>query len=366
MACAVALESRKLMDNDHVKARLVAVGCAAGAVLLAAGCSDPPAPPPADVVRPVMIQTVGESEISSGLRFPGRVRATERAELSFNVSGELVELPVEEGRTVAAGELIAALDPEPFEIRLAAARAEFEKAQTDFERVSQIWERTQAVARAEVDQKRTAMEVARSRFAAERKEFEDSKLTAPFDGVIARRYVENFRSVQAKEPIVSLQDLSELEIVIHVPERLVQTAPRRVAARVRFDALPGRTFPVALESFSSEADPQTQTYEVVLSMTRPQDANILPGMAAEVLPEAADGEDNQVVTVPVEAMFAGSDGESYVWVVDPDSGEVSRRAIDVGELTADGATVLAGLDPGERIVTAGVHQLRDSMRVRPL
>jgi RND family efflux transporter MFP subunit len=353
------------MKNSHVTVRLAAVGCAAGAVLLAGGCGEPPAPPPVDVVRPVMMQTVGESAVDSGLRFPGRVRAVRRAELAFNVSGELVELPVSEGQTVQAGDLVAAVDPEPFEIRLAAARAEFEKAETDYQRVAQIWEQTQAVARAEVDQKRTAMEVARSRYAAARKEFEDSRLTAPFSGIISRRFVENFRSVQAKEPIVSLQDLGELEVVIHVPERIVQRAPRRVAARVRFEALPGRTFPVELTSFSSEADPQTQTYEVVLSMTRPPEANILPGMAAEVLPQAA-GEASAALTVPVEAIFAGSDGTSFVWVVDPETSRVARRAIEVGDLMADGAIVRAGLEAGETVVTAGVHQVRDDMRVRAL
>ncbi len=352
--------------NKPSKRRSAAVALGTLVAALVAGCGEAPSPEPVEVVRPVLMQTIGESAIDSGLRFPGRVRAVRRAELAFNVSGELVELPVNEGETVQAGELIAAVDPEPFEIRLSAARAEFEKAQTDYERVAQIWERTQAVARAEVDQKRTAMEVARSRYAAERKEFEDSRLVAPFNGVISKRYVENFRSVQAKEPIVSLQDLSQLEIVIHVPERIVQQAPRRVAAQAQFEALPGRTFPVELTSFSSEADPQTQTYEVVLSMTRPPEATILPGMAAEILPEAATGEGRAALTVPLEAIFAGSDGASFVWVVDPDTSRVARRAIEVGDLTADGAIVLDGLQAGETVVTAGVNQLRDAMQVRAL
>lgn len=354
-----------MMSNDPYRARLLAALLVACSLVLLVGCGDQAPAPAADVVRPVLMQTVGESAVDSGLRFPGRVRAVRRAELAFNVAGELVELPVNEGQTVQAGDLIAAVDPEPFEIRLAAARAEFEKAETDYQRVAQIWEQTQAVARAEVDQKRTAMEVARSRYAAARKEFEDSRLLAPFSGIISRRFVENFRSVQAKEPIVSLQDLGELEVVIHVPERIVQRAPRRVAARVQFEALPGQTFPVQLTSYSSEADPQTQTYEVVLSMTRPPEANILPGMAAEVLPQAAD-QDNAALTVPVEAIFVGSDGTSFVWVVDPETSRVTRRAIEVGDLMADGAIVLAGLEAGETVVTAGVHQVRDDMRVRAL
>ena len=236
----------------------------------------------------------------------------------------------------------------------------------DYERVQTIWERSQAVARAEVDQKRTTMEVARSRFAAARKEFEDSRLVAPFSGVIARRYVENFQNVQAKEPIVSLQDLSELEIVIHVPERVVHHAPRRAVGVAVFEALPGRTFPVQLRTFSSEADPQTQTYEAVLSMVRPQDVTILPGMAAEVLPDSASGGAEEPLTVPLRAVSAGADGSSQVWVVDPESQRVALRQVEIDRLSGDVAVIRAGLEPGEQIVTAGVQHLRDGMRVRPL
>lgn len=333
---------------------------------LLAGCGERPAAPPQEVARPAQIVTVGATDLGSGLRFPGRVRAVKRAELAFDVPGKIVEFPVTEGQRLGAGELIAALDAEAFQLQLSAARAEYEKARTDYERVEKVWQETQAVARAEVDQKRTAMEVARSRYAAARKDFEDSRLTAPFDGRVARRYVENFQAVQAKEPVVSLQDLAELEVVIHVPERIVQGAPRRVAGEAAFEGIPGRRFPVTLKSFSSEADPQTQTYEAVLALTRPQDVTILPGMAAEVFPAASAAEGEQALLVPMKAIFAGPDGDSRVWVVDPETSRVSQRAIEVGQVTGDGAVVTSGLAPGDRIVTAGVSHLRDAMLVRPL
>lgn len=335
-------------------------------VALLAGCGEPPPATPEEVARPAQIVTVGATELGSGLRFPGRVRAVKRAELAFDVAGKLVEFPVTEGQTLKAGALIAALDAEQFELQLSAARAEYDKARADYERVEKVWQETRAVARAEVDQKRTAMEVARSRYAAARKEFEDTRLTAPFDGIVARRYVENFQAVQAKEPVVSLQDLAELEVVVHVPERIVQGAPRRVAGEVVFEGIPGKRFPVTLKSFSSEADPQTQTYEVVLSLTRPQGVTILPGMAAEVFPSVAAGEGEEALLVPMKAIFAGPEGDSRVWVVDPDTSRVSQRVIEIGEVTGEGAVVTAGLASGERIVTAGVSHLRDAMLVRPL
>ncbi|MBN2886571.1 MAG: efflux RND transporter periplasmic adaptor subunit [Chromatiaceae bacterium] len=334
-----------------------------------AGCQPSATPPqPADPPsRPAEILEIGATDLGSGLRFPGRVRAVQRAELAFDVPGRILEFPVVEGQRVEAGELIARLDPSAFETRLAAAQAELDQATTDYERVRQLWEKSQAVARAEVDLKRTAMEVARSGFAAARKDLDDSQLIAPFAGVIARRHVENFQTVQAKEPVVSLQDVGDLEIVIHVPERVIRTAPRRAAGHARFADLPGRRFAVTLKSFATEADPQTQTYEIVLGLSRPLDVRILPGMSVDVFPERlAEDAAGKEVRIPLKAIVAGPEGQPIVWVVDPESTRVARRPIEVGPVDGADILVLSGLEPGERIVTAGVHQLRDGMRVRPL
>ena len=336
--------------------------------LLLAGCQEQAPPPsPAEVSRPAEILEIVPAGLGSGLRFPGRVRAVQRAELAFNVPGQIVEFPVAEGEVVAPDDLIARLDPESFETRLAAAQAELDKATADYERVRELWERSKAVPRAEVDQKRTAMEVARSAFAAARKDLDDTRLTAPFGGVIARRLAEPFQNVQAKEPVVSVQNVDELEVVIHVPERVVRSEPKRVAAYARFADMPERRFPVTLKSYATEADPQTQTYEVVLGLSRPAGVSLLPGMALEVFPaETPAGAEAPSVLLPLRAEPAGTAGVPSVWVADPESSRVSRRPIEVGAIQGEDIVVLAGLSPGERIVTAGVNHLRDGMLVHPL
>jgi RND family efflux transporter MFP subunit len=344
-----------------------ALGVGLVAFVSLGGCEAPEPPPTAEVSRPVPMHTIAGAELASGLRFPGRVQAVQRAELAFNVPGQITEFPVQEGQSLDAGALIARLDPTAFDARLSAARAEFDEARANYERVRKIWEQSQAVARAEVDQKRAAMEVARSAFAAAKQDAEDTRLTAPFDGVIARRYVENFQNVQAKEPVVSLQDVDQLEIVIHVAERVMRSEPRRIAGQAVFDDIPGRRFPVTLKSYAAEADPQTQTYEVVLGLTRPQDVTILPGMSAEVVPQdTVAGATTSRIAVPLEAVTAGPDGKPRVWVVHPETARVSSRPVEVGTVQGSDIVVHQGLEVGERIVTAGLGHLRDGMLVRPL
>jgi RND family efflux transporter MFP subunit len=357
------------------RVRLAAVALVLSVAL--AGCEQPAPPPsePTDVSRPAQILEVTAATLGSDLRFPGRVRAVQRVELAFNVPGQIVELPVAEGEAVKAGALLARLDPAAYQTALDVAQAELDAATAEYERVRRLWEQSQAVARAEVERKRTAMDVARSRFAAAQKDLADTRLTAPFAGIVARRLADNFQNVQAKEPIVSLQNPDALEIVIHVPERVVRGEPRRAAGFAVFDDLPERRLPVTLKSFATEADPQTQTYEVVLGLTPPPDLRVLPGMGVAVLPDTAaltdvEGEDAAdgaaPVLVPVGAVVAAADGTPTVWVVDPESGQVSRRNIETGALRGADVTVLSGLATGERIVTAGVHSLREGMRVHPL
>ena len=113
---------------------------------------------------------------------------------------------------------------------------------------------------------------------------DDTCLRAPFSGVVAKRHVENHQEVQAKAPIVFLQDLSQIEVVVDVPETLAAQIRKGYAPDVaaRFACAQDKTFPLTLKEFSTKADPQTLTYQAVLVMPRPQGVSILPGMTATV------------------------------------------------------------------------------------
>ncbi|MFU8763073.1 MAG: efflux RND transporter periplasmic adaptor subunit [Haliea sp.] len=354
-----------MIDGQRIFRVPVTLAVFMGALALG-GCPAEPPPPREETARPAEIIQITSSDATSGLRFPGRVRAVQRAELAFNIPGQIAEFPVQEGKALAAGDLIARLEPSNFELRLQAARAEFDKARTDYERVFKIWEKTRAVAEAEVDQKRTSMEIARSSYAAARKDLDDTQLVAPFAGLVVRRYVENFQNIQAKEPIVSLQNLTNLEIVIHVPERGVSGQRRQVSGYAIFDGRQESSLPVTLKSFAAESDSYTQTYEVVLGFTRPEDKVVLPGMSAEVFLEDEGESTVGNLQLPLKAVSAGPDGQAAVWVVDPETSRVGLRPIEVGDVRGEEVAVLSGLQDGDSVVVSGVSHLRDGMLVRPL
>ena len=313
------------------------------------------------------MMVAGASDQASNLRFPGRVRAAQRADLAFNVAGQVIELPAEEGQHVQKGDLVARLDDANYRIQMRSSLASYNKARTDYQRVEQLWQRSQAVAKAEVDKQRTAMDVAQAEYALAKKDFDDTRLVAPFNGVVAKRYVENYSNVQDKEAIVSLQDLANLEIVINVPERVVRNTPKQLAGFAIFADQPQELLPITLKSFSAASDSQTQSYEVVMTLEPGYTLTVLPGMSVSVVPQQdLAGMSDGLVKVPLQAIYSSADNVTGVWQVDPQTSRVSLQEVEVGEVLGTDILVHKGLEGGERIVTAGVSQLRDGMLVREL
>jgi RND family efflux transporter MFP subunit len=128
---------------------------------------------------------------------------------------------------------------------LQAARAELAKAQANFERGATLVEQ-KFISETEYDQLKAKRGVARARVSTARKALEDAALRAPFAGVVAKRYIENHTDVQAKQRILSLQNVAALEVVVDVPERLVamRQRDRQGVLVAEFDSVPGKTFPL--------------------------------------------------------------------------------------------------------------------------
>jgi multidrug efflux system membrane fusion protein len=338
-----------------------------------------------EVVRPVKIMTVMSSEEAFKRKFPGRVRAAKRVDLAFQVDGTLIKLPVDEGQEVEKGRLLARIDPKDFktnlrnaEGQLAKAKAALQLAQTEYERVVRIRKKDPgAVSQAMVDRRREAVNKAQADIQSLQASVDGAKdqlsytyLRAPFSGVISRRYVDNYQEVRAKQPIVSLDDISSLEVLVDVPEIMMASVRTRASTKVvaEFAAAPGKQFPLTIKEYATRADPRTQTYQVTLQMPRPKGINILPGMTATVLgspPTEERGDDR--FAIPAIAVFADEAGVSHVWVVDKETMKVHKRKVTTGDLTGtDSIQILEGLHSGERIAITGVAQLREEMQVRDL
>ncbi len=337
-----------------------------GVSILVSGCSGKaPEAPDKPVLRPVKSLLLPHTT-GAARSFPGTVRASNRVDLSFNVPGTLIELPAREGEEVARGRLLARLNPNNYQMAVNAAKAEYDEAVADYHRYKELVEKG-FVSRADYDRMVAAREVAESKLEQTQKLLDDTSLKAPFDGVVARRYVENFTDVTARKPVLSLQDTHQLEIVVDVPEDVVirENSTENLNTVAEFSVLPGREFPVTLKEFSTRADPKTLTYRVVFALPSITDVNILPGMTAKVTltPKATGGRPQ--FRLPASALLEADD-KSWLWVIQPDSNSVTRRQVEAAPATDGKVLIRGGVEPGERIVVAGVHHLKEGMVVKPV
>ena len=354
-------------------------GVAFGAVLIAAAVYgvflmdfdvDIPEPPPP--VRPLKTMTIDSPFDPSGRRFPGKVRASQEVDLAFQVAGPLVEFPVRKGQEVGEGELLGRLDPRDFQLALDDAEARLDEAETLWERMQRLHDAGNAQ-QVEYEEQKRAYTVAHAAAKQARKDLEDTQLRAPFAGVIASTFVENFENVQAKQAILSLQDVESVEIVVNVPESRVMQGkgePGEYRHVATFEYLPDREFEVEIKEFEIEADPATQTYAATFVMPAPKDVMILPGMTATIREYRRETEaaTNAGYAVPIDAVPVDSQGQYYVWKIEDAEkgmGTAHRANVTVGDLMRDDILVLDGLTRGDRIALAGVHLLQEGQKVHP-
>jgi multidrug efflux system membrane fusion protein len=353
------------------------------ALLSACGQSEEPAKT-VEPIRPVKLMKVGGSLAGKTRKLPGTVRAADRVDLAFQVPGTLVELPVKEGQTVKKGTLVARIDPRDYETNLRNAEGVLAKAQAglvyaiaEYKRYVKVKETDAgAVSDSMVALKlagekvaRADLQSAKATVAAAKDQLEYTRLKAPFDGVIAQKYVDNYKEVQAKEAVLSLQNVIDVEVIIDVPELMLapirKTLPRFYA---EFTADPIRRFELQIKEFATQADSVTQTYRVVLVMPAPAGIRILPGMTTNVSIEfTEDAETGAEILIPAIAVFADDAGHSQVWVVDPQTNKVQRRMVTTGDLSgSDSIRIISGLSPDETIAVSGVSKLREGQMVRAL
>lgn len=194
-------------------------------------------------------------------------------------------------------------------------------------------------------------------------------MRAPFNGVVARRHIDNFTNIRAGETIVLLQNLDTVHLVFDVPGVDVM-----IWAAADFDdidftvELTGSDLALTateLVEFSTQADAGTQTYQARISVQVPEAVTALSGMVGRVRMELP----YTGVTyprVPITALATTPEGDSFVWVVDPASQAVAARPVTTGKMDGDQVTITDGLEAKTSIVIAGVSRLSEGLVIRPI
>lgn len=332
-------------------------------LLLAGSCSH--RTPASQTVRPVKVVTASGAGLIEK-DFAGMATPDDAVTLAFKLAGQVLDVPVSQGERVEKGALLAELDPRDIELQVAATRSAFEEARSVQQRMLRLLAH-EAVSRQEAEAAATRYAQAKSTYDNTLDLLNDTRLRAPFAGVVERVYVDNFERVQAGQSILRLVNPVTTTVQFTLPESALDVL-RDSATRfsVLFDNYRGELFAARLKDYAVTSS-DASGFPVSLTLDNPSPARyrISPGMSCTITMQSPDPVPD-AVSLPVSAICAPAEGGTWVWIVGADD-RVTRRAVTLGELFGrDRVVVDSGVAPGERVVTAGVYRLREGEQVRIL
>jgi RND family efflux transporter MFP subunit len=309
-----------------------------------------PEPPPV----PVQVVKAELRPVSATEEVVGTVRAKLRANLEAKVAGRITQMPVVAGQAVKRGDLIAQLEVQEIQARLDQARAAAEQAERDLQRYATLLQQ-KAVTQAEYDGMEARARIARATVAEATTMLEYARITAPFDGVVSRKFADVGDLASPGRPLVELEDPASLRIEADVAEALIDRV--QPGARMQVQAT-GRDTPLegVVSEIAPAADPNSRTFRVKLDL--PPNAGLRLGQFARVLIPLGE---TPALCVPAEAVVRR--GQMHlVFVVE--EGRARLRLVKVGKPLGAEVELLSGVQPGDLVVRTGAAQLRDGQPVQ--
>lgn len=321
---------------------------------------------------PVRVVTVALAPSIEQRRYTGIVRARYESDLGFRVAGKVIERRVNVGDEVKAGDILALLDATDFKLNVEAQQAELNAALSSRNQAVAAEKRFRElkdkgwVAEAALDSRIAAADEARARvdramrtLDTQRNQTAYTELKADRDGIVSALPVEAGQVVAAGQAMARVARLDALDVVVAVPEQSLGDIERATAlAELWGDTT--KHYDIKLREISAEADRVSRTFDVRFSLLNADD-NVRLGKSATVI--LTRSETAKLAQLPLSAVMNDAKG-AMVWVVDASGEHVSRRPVVVGSFTQDAAIIAAGLHPGERVVTLGVHMLDEAAKVK--
>jgi HlyD family secretion protein len=332
------------------------------------------------------------------LNASGYVEPRRRATVAAKITGQVVEMLVEEGMKVEEGQVLARLDDREARARLDSSKAELEvalsrihelevnleDAERDLSRTSGLF--SQGVAsqenldkanaavdryRAQLSYAREEVQAARARVVMATRDLENCTIHSPFAGIVVSKDAQIGEIVSpvsagggfTRTGIATIVDMNSLEIEVDVNESYIANVKVGQKVVATLDAYPEWKIPATVRTLIPTADRQKATVKVRIAFDQ-LDPRILPDMGVKVAfmtEETPSQGTTQAVVVPKGAVRE-TEGKPLVFVLNGDS--VERRAVKLGKIAGDSVEILAGLTEGEQLVVDGPSDLRDGQRVK--
>lgn len=339
-------------------------------LVLLTACSQASAP--VEPIRAVKVLTVGVGDLESGYEFAGEVKPRVESRLGFRVAGKLIKRQAEVGQHVQAGQLLAQLDPQDYALAADAARAQLAAATTNRDLAAADYKRYKAlkeqgfISGAELERRdavlkagQAQLEVAQAQLTSQGNQTGYTRLVADVSGLVISVDAEPGQVVTAGTPIVRLAQDGARDVVFSVPEDKVKHMQVGAAVKVRVWA-ENRQVSGKIREIAASADPVTRTFSVKASLAAAEAPAL--GATVYVAPVVLAHAGVPVIKLPTSALKQNGQSAA-VWVLDPATMTVRLQAIHIATTDGNDVVIASGLQPGQQVVSAGVHVLAPGQQV---
>lgn len=307
---------------------------------------------------PVKTMKVEATPGPGGQAFPGTIEETTGSVLSFAVGGTLKSVSVSTGTKVSKGQLIAVVDDATLRNAHDIAATTLRQAQDAYGRMKQLHD-AGSLPEIQWVEVQSKLEQAQAAERIAKKSLHDSRLYAPFSGIISEKNAESGQNVLPGMPIVKLVKTQQVKVKVAVPENDIPNIKVGQQTVVTVQALGGKTFTGQIVEKGVTANPVTRSYEVkaLLSNTT---GELLPGMVCDA--SIASGKDTgTTIILPARIIQLDKNNRQFVWTVQ--NGKAHKCMIETGEVTDRGIVVTSGLSVGDEVITEGQQKVSEESKI---
>jgi RND family efflux transporter MFP subunit len=329
-----------------------------------------------DEVRAIKTMTVSEQATEQIRKLSGLVAAVDSSGLSFQVGGQVESVEVDIGDRVKKNQVLAVLDPEPYQLEVDAVEAELVKARANVVNTKSEYDRQQRVyeqgagAKSDLDSAeynyraaRSAVDYQIARLDQANRNLRKTKLLSPYDGTIAWRAVNPHEEVKVGQKVFEIDAKGAMEVQLAVPETTIDRIHIDDPATITFSTLPGESARGRI-SFIGSAAVKANAFPVKVELIDPNE-KVKPGMTAEANLSMKDENQQPGYLVPLQALLPAPEANlGYAFVYDPETSTVKKTAVRSRGTENKKAIVYEGLAAGDIIAVAGVSFLADGMKVK--
>ncbi|MBN1299581.1 MAG: efflux RND transporter periplasmic adaptor subunit [Melioribacteraceae bacterium] len=329
-------------------------------IVFLGSCREEPETEAVENVVLVDVTKAAVKQVSVPLRATGKLSASKESSLSFKIPGIIESIHIKQGQSVKEGDVLASLKQDEIDANFSKARNGVEKAKRDYERIQNLYNEKVATLE-QLQNMKTALDVAESDFKIARFNREYSVIKAPSDGKILRIISEENEITNAGYPVLLFGSAADRwKISTGISDIDIIKISIGDSALVNFDAYPENPFEARVIEVGQGADPRTGTYEVKLELT-PTTEKLASGFIGKIkiIPSIKES----LIVLPIEALVDAEGRRANVFVPDNDN-HVKKTCVDIKALNDDVVYISGGLEDGQIVVSKSAEYLQEGSKIK--